>query len=55
MAFSVFAGPVSNLDPVGELDCAGLLSAVREGQHPMLGDWRGALPKEKEARKAVQR
>lgn len=53
--FSVFAGPVSNLDPVGELDCAGLLSAVREGQHPVLGDWRGALPTEREARNAVQR
>lgn len=46
--FSVFAGPVTNLDPVGELDWPELLAAVREGQHPKLGDWRGALPMDKE-------
>lgn len=54
-SFSVFPGPIANLDPAGELDWTGLLAAVREGRHPLLGDWRDPLPMDREARKAEQR
>ena len=54
-SFSVFPGPIWHRDPVGVLDWTGLLAAVREGRHPMLGDWRDPLPMDREARKAEQR
>ena len=55
MAFSAFAGPISNLSPAGAFDCETLLCATREGAHPLLGDWRDPLPAGKEARKREQR